>query len=257
MGSTTSTSPSATSVPASAGTGSVSAGPVSPRDASVTGPGPRTWPSVTWLVGARAQRPSRPIATLTTSYLAGSSAASTERAEASEISCSLERPPARSATRRRPLTVSSRGRRRVGRRRSAAGLAADGQRHDRLRRLLRAAGGILAEDEVDLGRVGHVLVDDLEAESRRLERLLGGAHVGARDVRHGRGLRALGDREADGRALPGRLARARALADHGVRRLVVLDVAGADVEAPRLELRARLVDRLAHHGRHGHRLRGP
>src|SRR5438874_1507283 len=83
-------------------------------------------------------------------------------------------PPARSATRRRPLTAPSRGRRRVGRRRSAAGLAADGQRHDRLGRLLRAAGGILAEDEVDLGRVGHILVDDLEAESRRLERLLGG-----------------------------------------------------------------------------------
>src|SRR5205823_1934389 len=72
MGKTTSNSPSAASVPTSDGTGSVSAGPVSPRHTSVTGPGPRTWPTVTWFAGARAQQPSRPIATLTTSYLAGS-----------------------------------------------------------------------------------------------------------------------------------------------------------------------------------------
>ena len=61
-----------------AGTGSVSATEPSPEPSS--------------------QRPSRPIATVTTSYSAGSSDSSTERAEASEISCSDDRPPARIAT---------------------------------------------------------------------------------------------------------------------------------------------------------------
>ena len=54
------------------------------------------------------QRPSRPIATVTASYRSGSSAASTERADASEISCSLDLPPARTATRMRRLTAAVR-----------------------------------------------------------------------------------------------------------------------------------------------------
>ena len=47
------------------------------------------------------------ISTTTVSYRSGSSAAITERADAREISCSLERPPARTATRTRALTESS------------------------------------------------------------------------------------------------------------------------------------------------------
>ena len=61
IGSTTSTAPSAASVPAAAGTGNVSAGPVEPRDTSVTGSGPGLAPA------SSSQRPSRPMATLTTS----------------------------------------------------------------------------------------------------------------------------------------------------------------------------------------------
>ena len=54
-------------------------------------------------------RPSRPISIGTTSNRAGSSAATTEAAEAREMSCSDERPPDRTATRtRRCVTAPSR-----------------------------------------------------------------------------------------------------------------------------------------------------
>src|SRR5438477_7010715 len=80
MGRTTSTAPRDAGALA-AGTGSDSATEPSPEPSS--------------------QRPSRPIATVTTSYSAGSSDSSTERAEASEMSCSDDRPPARIAILRR------------------------------------------------------------------------------------------------------------------------------------------------------------
>ncbi len=50
--------------------------------------------------GPRAQRPSRSISTGITSQPASASAAATLRPEATEISCSLERPPETTATRR-------------------------------------------------------------------------------------------------------------------------------------------------------------
>src|SRR5712691_2968486 len=77
MGRTTSTAPRVAGALA-AGTGSDSATEPSPVPSS--------------------QRPSRPMATVTTSYSTGSSDSSTERAEASEISCSDDRLPARIAT---------------------------------------------------------------------------------------------------------------------------------------------------------------
>src|SRR5882724_1017389 len=77
MGRTTSTAPRVAGALA-AGTGNVSATEPSPLPSS--------------------QRPSRPMATVTTSYSTGSRDSSTERAEASEISCSDDRPPARMAT---------------------------------------------------------------------------------------------------------------------------------------------------------------
>ena len=73
------------------------------------------------------------------------------------MSCSLERPPASSATRSRRLTGSSS----VVVVSVCVGVLPDGQVHDGLRRRLRAAGRILGEDGADLVRVGHVLLGRL------------------------------------------------------------------------------------------------
>ncbi len=85
-GKTTSTPPSVAGT-CEVGTGSVSAVDRVSRSSSGRDPEPSS------------QRPSRAISTVTVSKRAGSSASSTERAEASEMSCSLERPPMTTATR--------------------------------------------------------------------------------------------------------------------------------------------------------------
>ena len=141
IGRTTSTTPSVSSVPLSAGTGSVSAGPS--RFSYQLGGSPAPAPS-----GRRGRSPISAI-----SYRSGSRAAATERADAREISCSLERPPARMATRRRRagltrvvVVVGGGGRRRV---------LPDHDRHRRALRRLGVAGRVLGLDDVVLARVGH------------------------------------------------------------------------------------------------------
>ena len=122
-GRTTSTAPSASAGFESASTGSVSAIPPCNRLS---------------LGASSAQRPSRPIAIVVVSYRSGSSAASTERADASEISCSLERPPATTATRNAASAHSSRAAARSGRRRSRPSCPA--RRRCRPRDPVRARG---------------------------------------------------------------------------------------------------------------------
>ena len=104
----------------------------------------------------------------------GSSAASTERADASEMSCSLDRPPARIATRQAPghcgtrrigrsscRSSSSSGRRRLE--------AAHDDRHLRARFHLRIRRSVLTEHEAVEPLVGGVLVLDLHLEPGRLQ----------------------------------------------------------------------------------------
>ncbi len=78
----------------------------------------------------------------------------------------------------------------------------------RVPRLLRPALGGLAQHDAVRVRIGHLLEHHLVAEARCLERLLGGAHVVARHVRDGRGLRAFRDGQRDDGVLAGRAARA-------------------------------------------------
>ena len=144
-----------------------------------------------------AHEPSRPISTVTASYRSGSSSSSTERAEASEISCSLERPPMSTATRtfRQARLTRPRSSSRGGANR------ADDDRHGRAGLRLRAAGRILRENDAVEGRIGRVLLREVRLEAGVLERGHGRVLVERGHVRHRHCLRAARDRERDRRAL--------------------------------------------------------
>ena len=147
------------------------------------------------------------------SYRSGSSAAATERADAREISCSLERPPARMATRRR----------RAGRQRVVVVVVVGGGGGPgecwptTIVTVEPCAAWALPAGFCDwtmsswLASVAVVLLDDLEAGGlERAHRLLRGV---ADDVRHGDLRRAVRDVELHARALRLRRAGRGALAD--------------------------------------------
>src|SRR5919109_225141 len=167
MGKTTSTSRSGSGLPP-AGTGS-DAPPPSPSSACA----PR----------GSSHRPSRPISIERTSYRSGSSASITERAEASEISCSLERPPMRTATRSGSTTFL------------LACELAHGDDHRTAGRRLRVSLRILVQDDVVEQWVVGLLLLHLHLEPGVLELLLGlifrlAFHIGNR---HALGSRRDGD----------------------------------------------------------------
>ena len=141
--------------------------------------------------------PSRPIATVAISYCSGSSPSSTARADASEISCSLERPPARTATRTRRFTgrphaacaahvpasvnvrpaklgaerARSSGRPRAPRRGSWAPSGCELADHDRHRRALRRLcipQRVLREHDAILRGIDRLLCLDAHLETGRL-----------------------------------------------------------------------------------------
>ena len=205
------------------------------------------------------------------------------------MSCSLERPPASTATRRRLIgqpklayerggvwgtgrfPTSSRRRGLVGetwfppRERAAGERSSRGRggrrrvrRHGVGRRRrgdeppdhdrdgcaglsLRAARGLLGDDDPLEGRVVGVLVDDLDLEAGRLERRARCRLVGRASRRARPSWPALRDRERHRRPLRSQRVAVRLLADHDVLRLVVLDVTARHGEAGTLELRRRLV----------------
>ena len=109
------------------------------------------------------QTPSRPISIRRTSCPASSSPSATEAADASETSCSEERPPPRTATRRELIwwwscswsCVVRCGC--VGRRRGRLRVVADHDRDPASLRLTAARGRVLADHDPALRRVGDVL----------------------------------------------------------------------------------------------------
>src|SRR4051812_40165681 len=215
MGSTTSTSPSVSGTDPLTGTGSVSA----------TLPSP----SCNLLLAGSAQRPSRPISTCATSYRSASSASTTDRADASEISCSLERPPMSTATRIRSRLTG----------RLPADLVAlvpaDEDRHVGAGLDRGAARRILVGDEPVQARIVGVDTLRVSLEARVPELPLRGVLVLARHVRHGHGRRPRRDLQSHGRAARRRLAHARILADDDLGRLRRLDVLARHLEPGRLE----------------------
>src|SRR5688572_29748933 len=151
----------------------------------------------------------------------------TERADAREISCSLERPPWMTATRSRSVTA----------------LPAEGphgDRHDAAGRGLALGLGILVEHDAVLERVVRCLLLDLNFEARVLELLGGAALVLPLHVRNRDGVRPGRDDDLHRRAFRRLLARRRRLRDdEALRRLVGRCAERLHVEALALELRAR------------------
>src|ERR671919_642384 len=151
----------------------------------------------------------------------------TDRAEAREISCSLERPPWITATRSR----------------SANALTAEGahrDRHDAARRRLRLGLGILVEHDPVLERVVRRLLLDLNLETGVLELFPGARLVLSLHVRHGDAVRPGRDDDLHGRPLARLLSRRGRLGDdEALRSLVRRRAERLHFEALRLELRSR------------------
>ena len=180
----------------------------------------------------------------------GSSAATTERADASEISCSLERPPASTATRTRRFTESSWSRpsssptkRPTKRVMIAFGVG------------LRPADRVLCGHDSVLSGVEDVLQNDSRPEARVLESRLRDGDVHGRDVRNGG--RRWSSRDVHGhRRSPRALGpAARRLARDGSLGLVGVLVEPRHDEAGALELGRRLVVRQPDDARNRHRSR--
>ena len=209
--------------------------------------------------GPSAHVPSRPISTVTASYRSGSSSASTDRADAREISCSLERPPMSTATRtlvegltRLPARLRARLR---------PGSSAGGTNRPTTIEIA-VPGSACAPpagscESTTPSRDGSVVSSSTMFASKPESSSVATAvsWSSERHVGHRRRGRAPRDRQRDRRASRRGLTAGRRLVDHRPLRLVRVGVAARDREPRALELRERRLVRLPEHRRDADRLR--
>ena len=197
------------------------------------------------LRGGSAQAPSRPISIIWVSSVPGRAPPATERADASEIACSLERPPARTATRRRRVTASWSSSWMSCR--SAAVVVVPPAGRSCRRTASRSSSDPAGYSPADPARSRPCRTSPHRCPAgvtctlkpAAVSVAFASACVWPVDVRQRRRLRPVRDREVDRRALGRGRRAARNLAHDGLCRLVALDVGPRDGEAGCLQLRTR------------------